>query len=131
MSSFSTYTETAVLNHLFRNVALPSPGSVRVALFTAAPTDAAGGTEVSGSGYARQPVTFGAPTADSGKMKISNSAAVTFTAAGGGIGPVVAVGVFDAATGGNLLAWSPITSATIGDGDSINFATGQIALTLA
>ena len=100
MSSFTTYTETAVLNHLFRNVALPSPGSVRVALFTTAPTDAGGGTEASGSGYARQPVTFGAPTADSGKMKISNSAAVTFTAAGGGIGPVVAVGVFDAATGG-------------------------------
>ena len=40
MSSFSDYTENAVLNHLFRNVALSSPAAVYLALYTVAPTDA-------------------------------------------------------------------------------------------
>lgn len=126
MSSFSDYTEDAVLNHLFRNVALPAPGAVYLALYTAAPTDAGGGTQVSGSGYARQAVTFGAPSGG----EISNSAPVAFTAAGGAFGSVVAVGIFDAATAGNLLAWAPITPASIGDGDTLNFAVGDIDISL-
>lgn len=130
MSSFSDYTEAAVLNHLFRATALPSPASVRLALFTAAPSDAGGGTEVSGGGYARQPVTFGAPAADGASMKIANTAAVAFTAAAPGFGTIVAVGYFDAATGGNMLSWAPITSAAIGEGDSLNFPVGQLTITL-
>lgn len=126
MSSFSDYTENAVLNHLFRNVALTSPTTVRVGLFTAAPSDAGGGTEVSGNGYSRQTVTFGAPSGGS----IANTGAVSFTAAGGAFGVITHVGYFDAATAGNMLAWAPITSATIGDGDTLNFAIGQLTIAL-
>ena len=126
MSSFSHYTEDAVLDHLFRNVALPTPAAVYLAVYTAAPTDAGGGAEVSGSGYARQAVTFGAPSGG----EISNSTAISFTAAGGAFGEVVAVGVFDAGTAGNLLAWAPITPATIGDGDTLNFAAGDVEISL-
>lgn len=126
MSSFTDYTENAVLNHLFRNTALTSPTGVHVALYTAAPTDTGGGTQVSGNGYARQAVTFGAPS----NGAIANTNAVSFTASGGAFGTIVAVGFFDAATAGNLLAYAPITSATIGDGDTLNFAIGQLTISL-
>jgi hypothetical protein len=58
--SFSDYLEDAVLDHVFRNTALTSPTTVYVALYTATPSDAGGGTEVSGGSYARTAGTFGA-----------------------------------------------------------------------
>jgi len=127
MSSFSDYLENGVLNHFFRNVTLAPSAAVYLALYTVAPTDAGGGTQVSGAGYARQAITFGAASAGA----ISNTSAVSFTATGGSFGTVVAVGVFDALTAGNLLAWGPITSATIGDGDTIQFPIGDIDITLS
>lgn len=126
MSSFSDYLENAALNHVFRNVALTSPGTVYLALFTVAPNDAGGGTEVSGAGYARAAVTFGAPSGGA----IANTAAVSFTASGGSYGTVVAVGYFDASTAGNMLAWAPITSAAIGSGETLNFPIGDLDITL-
>lgn len=126
MSSFSDYLENAALNHVFRNTALTSPAAVYLALYTVAPTDAGGGTEVSGGGYARQAITFGAPSGGA----ISNTAAVSFTASGANFGDVVAVGIFDASTSGNLLAWDGITTATVNDGDTINFPIGDIDITL-
>ena len=126
MSSFSDYLEDAVLDHIFRNTALTSPSAVYMALYTVTPSDAGGGTEVSGAGYSRQAITFGA--ASGGAM--SNTAAVSFTASGGSFGTVVAVGIFDASSAGNLLAWDGISSATVGDGDTIEFAIGDIDLTI-
>lgn len=126
MSSFSDYLEDAALNHVFRNTALTSPTTVYLALFTVAPTDAGGGTEVSGGGYARQAITFGAPSAGA----IANTSAVAFTASGANFGTVVAVGIFDASSSGNMLAWDAITSAVVDDGDTINFASGDLDVTL-
>jgi hypothetical protein len=126
MSTFSNYLENAVLNHVFRNTALTSPGTVHMALYTAAPTDSGGGTQVTGAGYARQTVTFGAPS----NGVIANTAEVEFTATGGNFGAVVAVGYFDASTAGNLLAWDPIVSATINDGDTLRFPAGELTIAL-
>lgn len=126
MSSFSDYLENAVLDHVFRNTALASPTTVYLALYTVTPSDSGGGTEVTGGGYARQAITFGA--ASGGAM--TSTAAVTFTASGANFGTVVAVGIHDAASAGNLLAWDGITSAAVNDGDTIEFATGDIDLTL-
>lgn len=126
MSSFTDYTEDAVLDHLFRNVALTSPTNVYLALFTSAPSDAGGGVEVTGAGYARQSITFGAASGGS----ISNTGAVSFTAVGGDFGTVTHVAIMDASTAGNMLAWDDITSAPVTDGDTINFAIGAITVTL-
>ena len=126
MSSFSDYLENELLDHVFSNAAYTSPTTVYLALYTVAPTDAGGGTQVTGAGYARQAVAF---TAAAGGA-ISNTAAEAFTAAGGNYGSVVAVGLFDALTAGNLLAWDAITSATVNDGDTLNFAIGEIDITL-
>jgi len=126
MSSFSDYTENRVLDHLFRAVASTAPATVYLALFTVAPTDAGGGTQVSTGGYARQAITFGAASGGA----IANTVAVSFTASGAAYGAVVAVGIFDALTVGNMLAWAPITSATVNDGDTLQFPIGDIDVTL-
>lgn len=126
MSSFSDYLENAVLNHVFRNTSLASPASVWLALYTALPTDAGGGTQVSGGGYARQQITFGPPSGGT----ISNTSAVSFTASGASFGTVVGVAIFDASTGGNFLAWDDIASAVINDGDTLTFPIGNINLSI-
>lgn len=126
MSSFSDYLENKLLDHVFANVGYTSPATVYMALYTVAPTDAGGGTEVTGSGYTRQAVAFDAAVAGA----TANSALESWTAAGGNYGNVVAVGFFDALTVGNLLAWDAITSATINDTDTLEFAIGDIDVTL-
>ena len=127
--SFSNYLEEAVLNHVFRNTALPVVSTLRVGLFTAAPTDAGGGTEVTGGGYTRQTVAFGAPSQAGEDATITTTGVVTFTRTGTPVN-AVAVGFFDAATAGNLLAWQPITSAALGDGEQVSFGVGQMSVTL-
>ena len=126
MSSFSDYLEDAVLNYVFRNTGTPTSASVYLALFTTTPSDTGGGVEVSGSGYARQAPAFDAPSGGA----ITNTAAESFTASGGSFGTVVAIGIFDALTGGNMIAWGGITSATIGDGDTLTFPIGDIDISL-
>lgn len=126
MSSFSDYLENRILEHIFRAQASAAPVAVYLALFTAVPNDAGGGTEVTGGGYARQPITFGPASGGA----ISNTAAITFTASGAAFGTIVAVGLFDAATGGNMLAWDEIASATIGDGDRLEVPAGDLDISL-
>ncbi len=117
------YLETSMLNHVLRNVSYTSPTQPYVALYTVAPTDVGGGTEVTGGGYARQAVTFTAPAPDS----VSNTTDVTFPIASAGWGTVVAFGIFDAATGGNLLYYANLTVARdVLINDQLRFPTGQL-----
>jgi hypothetical protein len=125
--SFSDYLENAVLDHVFRNVALTSPVAVYVALYTAAPSDAGGGTEVSGNGYARVEATFGAASGG----EIANSSAVTFDPATGSWGEITHYAIFDAATGGNMLNHGALgTPKTIDAEDTADFAVGVLTVTL-
>jgi hypothetical protein len=86
---------------------------IYLALFTAVGTDAGTGfTEVSGSGYARVATSAATWNAASGSSPASaaNAALIQFPQATGdwtnaGANPVIAVGIFDASSGGNLLAW--------------------------
>jgi hypothetical protein len=126
MSSFSDYLEDAVLNYVFRNTGTPTSTNVYLALYTATPSDTGGGTEVTGSGYARQLTAFDASSGGA----ITNTAAESFTASGGSFGTVTAIGIFDALTGGNLLAWDGITSATVADGDTLTFPIGDVDISL-
>ncbi len=125
--NLSDWSENALLDWLMGGSAPTRPTNRYVGLFTAAPTDAGGGTEVSGGGYARQAITCGA--AASGAT--SNNAAITFTASGAAFGTVSHIGIFDASTAGNLLWWGPLTvSKAVGDGDSLVFAASDIDLAL-
>ena len=130
--SFSDYLENALLNQLFRGSSYSFPGTLYVGLYTAAPTDAGGGTEVSGNGYARVAVTANTSNwANSTAGATSNSNAITFPQASGSWGTVVALGIFDASTSGNLLAWADLTTnKLVGNGDTPSFAAGDLDVTL-
>ena len=56
--SFSNTYETNVLTWTFTNDAVTRPTAWYLGLFTAAPGEAGGGTEVSGGAYVREAVTF-------------------------------------------------------------------------
>jgi hypothetical protein len=134
--SFSDFLENELLDHVFGAAAYSAPATLHVGLYTAAPTDAGGGTEV-GTGtwtnYARVAVTNNAtnfPAAASGAK--SNGTPISFGAAtASGAVTVVAVGIFDSATAGNLLAWADLTtSKTVNNGDTPSFAANELDITL-
>ncbi|MFX9081351.1 hypothetical protein ABTN40_19960, partial [Acinetobacter baumannii] len=56
MAGKSTYLANKVLDHLLGGTTYTPPWALYLALFTAAPTDEGGGTEVSGGDYARAAV---------------------------------------------------------------------------
>ena len=130
MSSFSDYTENLVLTYLFTTGSATRPTAWYVGLFTAAPSDTGGGTEVSGNAYAR--VVTGTISGSGTATTFSNAAAIEFAAASGGNwGTIGWAGVFDAATGGNLLAWAPLTtSRVINDGDVFRIPATSLTITL-
>ncbi len=101
MTSFqSTYLSTALLNHVLRATPYTPPANVYLGLLRALPgKDGTGGNEVDGAGYVRPPLAM-APAASS---TITTSANVTYPKSQAPWGTVVALGVFDAEVGGNLL----------------------------
>lgn len=128
MASMSDYLENAALDHVLGTSTFTAPSNLYLALFTANPAEDGTGTEVSGAGYARQEVTFGA--ASSGLASSTNTP--TFTADGGDFGTITHVGIFDASTNGNMLFYAPIATArTITDKESIVFQTGDISISFA
>ena len=130
MAALADYSEKLILDWLMTNGSATRPTSWYVALYTAAPSDSGGGTEVSGNGYSRQSVTFGAAASPGGTT--SNTNTLTFTASGGDWGIITHIGIFDNSTGGNLLWHGSMTaSREIDDGDTLEFAIGNIDLTIA
>jgi hypothetical protein len=129
MAGFTNYAEDLVLDWLLTNGAATRPTAWYVALYTVAPGEAGGGTEVSGGSYARTAVTF--TVSGTAPTTASNSAAVEFPTATGSWGTIVAAGIFDASTSGNLLAFADLTtSKTVDSGDVLRFNTGEIDVTL-
>ena len=131
MSSFSDYTENLTLKYLFTTDAVTRPTAWYVGLFTAAPSDAGGGTEVSGFAYVRM-ATGTMTVSGTSPTNCTNSAAIEFPAASGGNwGTITHVAIFDASTGGNMLGWSALTtSRTINDGDILRIPAGDLDITL-
>ena len=111
MSGFSDYLEDKVLEHVFGGNAFTAPSTLYVALYTVAPSDTGGGTEVSGGAYARQTATF--TVSGTNPTTASNTAAIEYPSATANYGTVVAVGVLDASSGGNLLAYSTLDSSKV------------------
>ena len=128
--SKSDYLENKLLNHVLGGGDYTRPATVYVALYTAAPTDAGGGTEVSGGSYARVAVTNNAtnwPAASGGQK--SNGTAITFPAATASWGTVLAWGIFDAASGGNLLYYGTLAeNKTISTGATASFAASDLVI---
>jgi hypothetical protein len=111
-----------------------SPVAVYVGLFSVAPTDAGGGTEWTGGNYARQAIaqadaSWNAPAGSPSAM--TNVATPTWTAITwtGLPGNIVAWGLFDALTGGNLIGWLAITSQAVAATNNVVFNAGAITVT--
>lgn len=129
--SKSDFLENEILDHVLGNAAYTAPATVYIALYTVAPSDTGGGTEVTGGSYARKDVANNATNwpAASGGAK-SNGAAITFVTATASWGTVVAFGIFDALTLGNLLYHATLTiNKTIDSGDTAQFAIGDLDVT--
>lgn len=128
MSAMSDYLENEILDHILGTGAYTMPTTVYVGLSTGSFGDDNSGTELTGNGYARQSISFGA--AASGTA--SNDAAVEFPAATGSWGTVSHFGLFDASTGGNLLIHGALTaSKVIETGDILKIAVGDMDITAA
>ena len=128
MSEMSNYLENALINVTLRATAYTAPTTVYLALYTTDPTDADTGTECSGTSYARQSITFGAPSNGAS----TSSSAVEFPQAGSAWGTITHIGIRDALTAGNLLYHTPLdASKTIASGDVFRVASASLSVTLA
>jgi len=122
MSDLSDFAENLVATWLLTDAAVTRPSGRYVALYTTAPSDAGGGAEVSGFGYARQ--AFGASAAGADAV---NAGEIAFSAVGGDWGTIRAVGIFDASSGGNLLVWKALSpTVSVGDGEALVYPAGAL-----
>ncbi len=144
MAAMSDYLENKLIDQLFRAQTAPSTGTLYIGLLTAAPSDSGGGTEVSGGSYARVAVTSslanwagtqsaGSSVASSGTSgATSNNNAITFPTPTAGWGTVTHFGIYDAASGGNLLFWGALTIAkTVNQADTVTFPAASLSITFA
>lgn len=144
MSAMSDFLENKLIDQLFRGQSAPTTTTLYVGLLTAAPSDSGGGTEVTGGSYARVAVSSslanwagtqsaGSTTASSGTGgQTSNNAAITFPTPSAGWGTVTHFGIYDAASGGNLLFWGALSIAkTVNQSDTIVFPAASLSITFA
>lgn len=139
MAGKSDYLESKLLDFVFRGQTFTQLNNVYVGLYTVAPSDAGGGTEVSGGSYARVAVSgtlvnwsgtgtnVGTGVSSGSNGTIGNINAITFPSPTGNWGTVTNFGLFDASTTGNLLYWAALTTPkTINNGDAApSFAAGS------
>ena len=127
--SFSDYLENKILAYAFSGTAFTPAATKYLALYTVAPNDdGTGGTEVStsGTGYARHSVAITTTASQS-----SNTAAVEYSTALSSWGTVVAVGVLDASTSGNLYAVGTLAvQKPISTGDVFRVPAGDLDIDL-
>lgn len=125
--AFTNYLENKIQAYVWSGTAFSSPSaSLYVGLFTSAPGEGGGGTEVSGNGYSRKLVSM-TTSADLS----TNSGAVEFDTATGSWGTITHVAIFDASTSGNMLAYAALASAkTIATGDVFRIPAGDLDITL-
>lgn len=138
------YLANRLIDFIFRGQAYSFPATIYNALFTAAPTNAGGGTEVVGGSYGRASLvpslanisgtqSAGSTSASSGTGGvISNNVAVTHPTPTANWGDIVAEGFYDASTGGNLLLWAAVSPRTVSLGTSApSHAAASISITFA
>jgi len=140
MAAMSDYLENKIIDLVLRGQAFTAPANAYIALFTVSPSDSGGGTEATGGSYARVAVSgalaswagtqsAGSTTASTGTSgTTSNNAVITFPTPSAGWGTLVAFGIYDASTSGNLLIYGSLgTSKTINTGDTVSFAIGTLS----
>jgi len=135
MGSASNFAENELLDHIMGVGSYTMP-TVYIALCTADPTDAGTGASMNevadSNAYARLAVAadFGTPAASG---TISNDGAIEFVTATGSWGTVTHWALLDSGThgAGNMLIHGALgTSKTVGVGDTVTFAIGNLDVSL-
>ena len=118
--------ENQLLDALVGTSTYSITGATKLRLMTANGNDASAGTEVTGGSYVAQTIAFDAAASGS----ISNNASISFT----GMPAVTVVGIeiYDSAGSPKRLAYGALTtSRTVTAGDTVQFASSAITLSLA
>lgn len=127
----SNFLEEAILNYFFRGQAVSRPTNLYLALYKTNPTDSDTGSEVTGGGYTRQPLSFGAPTQQGDKAVVSTINAVEFTQATSDWGEIAYFGIRDAKEGGNLLVYGIFNKPqTISEGTQFAVRQGDVTVSV-
>jgi hypothetical protein len=105
--AFTNFLDAAILNHVFTGVSYTAPTALYVGLHTAAPTVS---NEVATASYARKQSNF---VIDGGNT-VKNPVALNWNL-GESFGVITHVAIYDAATGGNQLVASQLTSSLDGN----------------
>jgi hypothetical protein len=136
-SGKAAFWSQKLLNLLFGGTAYTLPTTLYFALFSVAPTATTGGTEATGTGYARVAVvcnTTNWPNISGSSQTLASGAAITFVTAGGDWSAganEVAAGILDIATlgAGNLMYFGSLTQAKpVLNGDTASFASGAVTV---
>ena len=118
--------ENELLDALVGTSTYSITGATKLRLMTANGSDASAGTEVTGGSYVAQTIAF--TTASSGA--IENSGAISFT--GMPAATVVGIEIYDSAGSPKRLLYGALTSPrTVTAGDTVQFASGAIDITLS
>lgn len=125
MGSLSNYAELELLDHVLKTGSYTVPTNIYVALSTADPTDSGGSiAEPSGGSYARTVCNTWDVAAS---RATQNTGAVTFPTASGSWGTITHWALFDASSGGNMLAHGSFTaSKAVASGDTLSCAAGAL-----
>lgn len=134
MSQMTDFMEGQVRAHMFRTATWTKPTGLTFPLFTAAPGEAGGGTEVSGGAYAApslNPLDANWTAASATDGLTDNASAITYPAPTANWGVVTHTGVRDQAA--NLMMYGPLTqSKTVNNGDAApSFPIGAFDVTFA
>jgi len=131
-TAMSDFLENELLDHVLSAATFTAAATLYAALFTAAPSDAGGGTEVVGGTYARVSKTNNAtnfPAASGGSK--SNGTDIDFGTATADWGIVTHVAIIDAAAAGNFYFWGALNSSRdVKNGDSFKFAATKLIFAL-
>lgn len=128
--SLSDYCEAALLNQLFGGTPYNTPTNLYFGYMVGAPGEAGPGAEPNFGGYQRVTVTNNTQNfaITSNQIK-QNTTEIQFSEASSNHGLVVALGVWDSPTSGNMLAYFPLaTPVNISVGDAMKVPVGSITL---
>jgi hypothetical protein len=129
MASLTDFGERLVLNAT--NGGAATATNRFVGLFTAAPGEAGGGTEVSGGAYVRRQINFTLAATSGGTTTAANNSTITFPTATSSWGTITHFAIFDASTGGNMIWHGPLNaSRAVGSGDQFFFNTGDVSTSM-
>jgi hypothetical protein len=129
---FTNYFENLLLNHMLGGAAYTNPATWYLALYTATPGEAGGGTECTGGAYARVALTNNTtnfPTTTTSSKSLGVAAA--FAEATNNWGTITGFALCDASSGGNICLYGNLTAPiVISQGDVARIAVGGSGITM-